>query len=456
MVTIYFYLVSMKILSKLNLTKISPIKKNIFSTFFGVAIQLFTQVVLVPFYIICWGNDLYSDWIVLSAITGFFSVTDIGLTTVTVNRFSIEFAKGDYKACHSLLTNSIVLLTTTFLICFILLIPILVYKDIRVIAGLHAMTRVESTIIVLLFLFKIFLGMMGAIYNSIYRATSNASKGMMAVNISKILEGVFMVICLVSKVPVIITAFFFVLPSFLLYVYIKINTTTNFFKYSFSLKYIDTKLFKELLIPSFSFMAFPLCQAINTQGMTLIVNAFFGSNTVVLFNTTRTLVNFVKSIITNLQNAIWPEFTVAYANKQIERAKNIARKTFQSSFIVSIIFAVLLSFLGSYIYEIWTRGQIKFDLLLMSILMMSVVADSFWSSSRLILNATNNHIKVGPLYLILTIISIILSYYVGLISSNLYLCLSCLLLIDIIMAPYTINLGLKLTKDKFVNLFSIK
>lgn len=445
----------MKIISRLKI-RTSPIRKNIFSTFFGVVIQLFTQLVLVPFYIICWGNDLYSDWIVLSAITGFFSVTDIGLTTVTVNRFSIEYANGNYKLCYSLLSNSIMLLNVAFLICFILLIPALIYWDVRILAGLHAMTRIESTIIVLLFLLKIFLGMKGAVYNSIYRATSNASKGMMAVNISRMLEGIFMVICLLLKTPVVVTATFFVFPSYLLYIYIKHNTTTKIFPYSFSFKFLDLKLFKELLVPSFSYMAFPLCQVINIQGMTLIVNALFGANTVVLFNTTRTLVNFIKSIITNLQNAIWPEFTVAYANKQIERAKNIYHKTFKLSFAISIISAIVLFFSGPYIYDVWTKGQIKFDLLLMVVLMMLVVTDSFWSSSRLILNATNNHVKSGLLYLSLNIISVILAYIIGSLSSNLYFCLSSLFIIDIIMAPYTITLCLRLLNDKFVNLFRIK
>lgn len=446
----------MKILSSLIHQKKSPIRKNIYSTFLGLGIQLFNQIVLVPFYIICWGNDLYSDWIVLSAITGFFSVTDIGLTTVTVNRFSIEYAKGDYKSCNSLLANSSMLLCSVFFLCLFALIPFLIFSDVTKSVGLYAMTRLEGSIIVSLFLLKIFMGMMGAVYNSIYRATSNADKGMMAVNVSRISEGLLLVVCLLAKVPLLITACLFVLPTVLLYLYIKYNTTHRIYKYSFSFRYLNIKLFKELLIPSFSFMAFPLCQALNTQGMTIIVNAFFGANVVVLFNTTRTLANFVKSVISSLQNAIWPEFTVAYANGQNIRVKSISKKTFQASFFSSIIITALLCIFGQYIYEIWTRGRIEFDIILMSIFMLIVIADSFWSSSRLILNATNNHIKIGPIYLLVTFFTIILSYYIGESTKDLYLCVISLLIIDFVMAPYTIKMGLKLTCDNFTNLFSLK
>ena len=65
----------------------SPIRKNIIANLFGVGINLINQIVLVPFYIIYWGNDLYADWIVISALTAFFGMSDMGLNSVIQNRF---------------------------------------------------------------------------------------------------------------------------------------------------------------------------------------------------------------------------------------------------------------------------------------------------------------------------------------------------------------------------------
>ena len=44
----------------------SPIRKNLLANGFGIGVQLLNQIVLVPFYILFWGNELYSDWIVIS------------------------------------------------------------------------------------------------------------------------------------------------------------------------------------------------------------------------------------------------------------------------------------------------------------------------------------------------------------------------------------------------------
>ena len=75
----------------------SPIRKNVVANLFGVGVNLLNQVVLVPFYILCWGKDLYADWIVITAVTAFFSMSDIGLNNVIQNRFAIKFAENDLK-----------------------------------------------------------------------------------------------------------------------------------------------------------------------------------------------------------------------------------------------------------------------------------------------------------------------------------------------------------------------
>ena len=87
----------------------SPIKRNIIANLFGIGVNLLNQIVLVPFYIIYWGNDLYGDWIVLSALTAFFGMSDIGLNSVIQNRFSIKYAQNSFKECSSLLVHTIVI-----------------------------------------------------------------------------------------------------------------------------------------------------------------------------------------------------------------------------------------------------------------------------------------------------------------------------------------------------------
>ena len=68
----------------------STISKNLIANIFGVGIQLINQVILIPLYLIYWPIDLYSDWIVITALSAFFSMSDMGLNSVTQNQFSIS------------------------------------------------------------------------------------------------------------------------------------------------------------------------------------------------------------------------------------------------------------------------------------------------------------------------------------------------------------------------------
>ena len=86
--------------------KISAVKKNLLANFFGIGVQLFTQIALIPLFLIFWDINTYSDWIILTAISSFFAMSDIGLNSVTINRFVIKHTEGNLVECRSLLTNN--------------------------------------------------------------------------------------------------------------------------------------------------------------------------------------------------------------------------------------------------------------------------------------------------------------------------------------------------------------
>ncbi len=103
--------------------------KNLFANVYGVAVNLVFQILLVPLYINCWGKSLYSDWIVITSLTAFFSITNIGLSTVTQNVYSIEYINNNIKKCNSLLVNNIFLVSLVFICSLIVSIIVLSIID---------------------------------------------------------------------------------------------------------------------------------------------------------------------------------------------------------------------------------------------------------------------------------------------------------------------------------------
>lgn len=435
------------ILSKLR----TPIGENLISTFFGIGIQLFVQLILVPFYLIYWGVELYGDWIVLTAITSFFSISDIGLNTVASNLLAIRYQEKQYKECNSLLANSVVLLIVTFSILNILLFIFLLENDLVAIAGLNQINRFQSSVVLILLVVKIFFGMMGGVYHSIYKCVSKTHKGIMISNISRLIEGLILLLCIIVKLPILLVALLYIVPSIITFIYIRYDTTHNIYKFKFHISYLNWRLFKSLLIPSFAFISFPFGLSILNQGFTLIVNKYLGAESVVLFNTTRTLTNFAKSIVGNIQVAIWPEFTIAYANNNKKRMQNIARKVFHVSIFLTICFSLFFYIFGEWIYDIWTKGKVEFSMSLMMAFLIVVFADSIWSTARLTLNATNNHTKIGLLYFCLSIIATFVAFLSAILTHKLILVVLSMLVVDIFMSVYSIKKSMLLTQDSFVN-----
>jgi len=79
----------------------APIAKNMYANLFGVIVNLLNQIVLVPLFLLMWPMELYGDWIILSSFSVFFSMTDLGFNSASMNYFSIKYAEGKYTACSS-------------------------------------------------------------------------------------------------------------------------------------------------------------------------------------------------------------------------------------------------------------------------------------------------------------------------------------------------------------------
>lgn len=115
------------------------------ANFSGIGINLFCQVILVPFYIEQWGVDKYADWIVLSSVSSVFSMSDIGLNTVISNQFSIKMAQGDEQYCRSLLTDNYFLLLIVSLFGIIGCLVFVNICDVNSLLGLSVLSSENNT-----------------------------------------------------------------------------------------------------------------------------------------------------------------------------------------------------------------------------------------------------------------------------------------------------------------------
>ena len=430
----------------------SALQKNIIANFFGIGVQLLNQIILVPLYLSFWNVDLYSDWIVITAISSFFGMSDIGLNSVTANQFTMSYAKGDFKECRSLLTNNYLLI---FSIAIIALSGSFIYIscfNINTSLSLHVLSRLDSSYIFILLIIQIFIGMGTSVIDSIYRANSLNHKSVYLGNIGRLSETLVILFSLILGVPMTLMVTFYLLPRCIVCIY-KLIDTHKIFPYRFRIKDIDYGLFKKIFIPSITFMSFPMGNAIVYQGFTLVVNKFFGAESVVLFNTTRTMCGFLRQLLGTLQAAVWPEYSIAYGKNDIVRMRTLHRKAFSIATFGALSIGLLLLIFGPSIYDFWTHGKIAFSYPLMIAFLVVFISENTWSTSSVCLMATNKHSQTGIAYILTAIISICFAAGIAHLIYSLPLVEYCLLIVHIPLSIYTIKKGLEMTEDKFPNLF---
>lgn len=416
----------------------SVILKNLAGNFYGIGVNLFSQIVLVPFFISYWGVELYADWITLTAITCFFSMSDIGLNTVTANQYSIFYSKSQLAECNSLLANNFLLILIMWCLSILGSAVIMNHVEIKNVMNLHVISSKIGSIVLLLLISKIYISMLSSVYAAIYRARSEAYKTIFIGNTVRLIDALLLLLGIILKMDVIIITFLYCITSILQFFFYYIDTLFRY-KVNINIKNINPKLFKSLLLPSLSFMSFPLGYAIIMQGFTLIVNKYFGADSVVLYNTTRTICNFIKVVPNAIKNATWPEFTLAYAKKDINRMNKLYRKTIYISLVFVIFAASIILLFGNNIYQIWTNKVVEFSFSLMFVYMITIFFNSIWETSGMALMATNRHTKFGLLFVVLSALSFLLAFSIASIVKNITTIVLCVLLVDITLSVYTLR-----------------
>ena len=402
---------------------------------------------LVPLYILYWGTDLYSDWIILYAITSFFTLSDIGLNNVTANRFCMEYVQNNLQICKSLLVNNFILIV---IIGGIFTISTFLYgynNDLTKSLGLHCVSNQTANLVLTTLVLQIFLTMASSIMDAVYYAHSKSAKATYLNNINKLSNSLIILIGILLhlSLPSITTIGLF--PSIIILLYKHYNTK-KLFPYPLSLKDKNFTLLKEIIKPSIAYMAFPIGNIIIFQGFTLLVNSYFGPANLILFNTTRTMVNFIRTMIQTITSAIKPEFTLAFGRKDYNFMKQIHRKTLFSCLTLSIVISLFFLIAGPLIYKIWTSNKIEFHYILMLNLAFAMILNSIWEASGATLMSTNNHIGLGRIYIISSILSISIGFISSKYLGSLNFTALSLSICDLFMSMYAVRKALSLTKDK--------
>ena len=218
----------------------------------------------------------------------------------------------------------------------------------------------------------------------------------------------------------------------------------------FGIRHAQWAVIRRLTGPALSYMSFPLVNALNFQGILVVIGYVLGPIAVVTFNTARTISRSAAQGMNLINNSIWPEMSAAFGVGAMDIARMLHRRACQISLYLCLSITLGVAILGDWIWKIWTVGKVPTDPVLLNLMLLQMVVSAFWFTSSVVPLATNQHQRMARAVLASTCLSLVLAWLLMHVSSlGLRGAVLALLAGDLFTAVYVLRESLSLLGDDF-------
>jgi O-antigen/teichoic acid export membrane protein len=338
---------------------------------------------------------VYGDWMALSALVSYFTVTDLGMNSAAINALTAAYARRDLTRYRQLQGSAIVFYVGMALSVSLLFGVLIVVFPVPLWIGIRHIPPTSAAVIAWLLAARILWQMPSAQLWNVYRTTGNLGATQWLWNLQSM--GLFAItaIVLVFQGGAQQLAIWGATPMILVSVGAWFSLRRSYAELLPRLSDVRLAGLQELLRPSLLFAFIMLSMALTLQGPVLLLSRALGGAAVALFVTTRTLSNVIRQMVSPLQLALWPELTRLDAVGD-EPALRVGHRLLAfGSVALSAAVGGALWFEGASVIALWTHGKLVPDVWLLRILLIATVLQSSWLPSSLFLMASNRHRRLA-------------------------------------------------------------
>jgi O-antigen/teichoic acid export membrane protein len=430
----------------------SSVKRRLLAGFgantYGRALQTVIQIVSVPVFLSHWGAFLYGEWLLLNAIPSYFLMSDIGFGTVAGNEMTMLVAAGKHEEALAVFQSVWVFVTGISALCLLIVLGSVAFLPLDRWFHLHALTPVQARFIIIWLCMSVLLGMQETLFQAAFRCVGQYAFGTAAKS-----TAIF-----VGFLALMVAVLFNQAPERAAFIYMLVNWTATFVLWillrrkipwlRFGVKHARFTTIRRLASPSISFLFFPLGNALNLQGILMVIGHVTGPIGVVTFSTARTISRSAYQAMQLINNSVWPEMSAAFGKGDMNLARTLHRRSCQVSLLLCIITVFGVALLGDHVWKIWTVGKVAADPVLLDLLLLQMLVAAFWFTSAVVATSSNRHQSIALMILATTVLSLALSWWLLRIPwLQLRGVALSLILGDLIMAAVVLKQSLEILND---------
>lgn len=367
--------------------------KGLGANAFGQLITIGTQLLSLPFFLHYWSVREYGIWLLISAVPAYFSLADVGIGTVAMNRMTMLAARGNIARANQVFQTALVLTLATTATLFVVALAIIWSIDMGPVQD--NTTRLTLSLLITTAL----VGIYASLFDGVFRASGRFATGTLSIHLVRLAEwmggmaglilyGSMLAVAAGALAARLVTGAALVCWAARLFPQFRWRTTQA-----------TRADLREMLPSAAAFLALPVGNTLLLQGMTIVVGSTFGPVALAVFSTCRTLSRFPVQLLTMFSRSLWPEISRCYGAGDLGTLNRIYHHSARTSLLVCTVACIMLYVASPMILRFWSQDRITTDWYLLALFSISALTGCAWQIEQVVLSATNTHMRMSFWYL---------------------------------------------------------
>ncbi|HXF07857.1 MAG TPA: hypothetical protein VNK45_04955 [Candidatus Acidoferrales bacterium] len=367
---------------------------------FGQLVTVVVQLAGVPILLHAWGAQLYGEWLLLFAIPAYLAMTDLGFTQSACNDMTARVARGDRAGALSVFQSIGLLVYAIAALGLILTAAAVPWLALAEWLNFQAMDARTAQWVLWLLVAQVLVTLPDGVTHAGFRAGGEYALHFGLHSVVRLLQfsGVW-IAALAGGGPLAAAAIFLGVRALATAAFALLVVRRHRWL-CYGRAAASAAELRRLLRPALANTAIPLAQALNIQGMVVVVGAVLGPLAVVVFSTLRTLTRLAMQMVMIVANATEPELAAAHGAGNRELLRRLFIRALGGGLWLALFAAGGLALFGSWLLELWTHGRVVMDGALFGWLLASAVASVLWFGGLTVLKAANRHLRAASVYVI--------------------------------------------------------
>lgn len=423
----------------------SSIINSLLANLLSKGINICSQLILIPLYLKFWGKDYYGEWLLLSIIPNYLTLSDFGLNVTAVTemcKLVIEKKYAEALIIYQSVNGFFLILSSIVVVLFTITISVINLKSFF---NFKLITDIEVCISIFFLVLTVFISIFWGTLIGIFRAEGRFDKQINYTNLASIFDILIIIFVLLDGYSLVYLVTLQALIRIILFIILVKIISEKYYWFRFGITF-DLLPVKKIIPTSIYYMLLTFGHAMVLQGSAFIVGKHLGINSLVTFNTIRTLVNSIKSFSGVIYMSYVPEFTKYLFKRDAHSAKKSFKRMMSLVGLQALIMGLFLFFFGGKIFNFWTGNKLKLINPFYNYMLVSIVFQSLWNAASMVPLSINKNNEI-KLYAPLSVIFILILNFIVKYNNLESLGIS-MVIFDMILFGYMLYIAKKLLSIK--------